>query len=199
MIKMKKNSIVLEAILLVGFVVIMLIFTSCNSKHNQGDSKAVAGEYNNAKFDDIDMENNAHFLMDASEINLEEIMLGTLAQQRGRTTQVKELGKMMEDAHIASQGRLATLAANKDITIPSAPTDTAKIAYQNLNGKSGSEFDKAYADLMVIKHKKAIKIYENAAKASSDVDIKEWAKSSLPDLRKHLKHAQDCQRKTAQL
>src|SRR5690606_32319467 len=97
---MKKNCIILEVLLLTSFVAIMLVLTSCNSEHNKGDSKAVAKEYNKAKFADDDLENRAHFLMDASEINLEEILLGTLAQQRGTSTVVKELGKMMEDTHI---------------------------------------------------------------------------------------------------
>jgi putative membrane protein len=196
---MKKNSIIFEAILLASLVVIMLIITSCNSKYNKGDSKAVAKEYNKAKFDDDDLENKAQCLVDASEINLEEILLGTLAQQRGMSAVVRELGKMMETAHIEAQGRLATLAAQKDITIPSAPTDTAKVTYQNLSEKTGDEFDKTYADLMVSRHKDAIQIYENAARGSNDADIKEWARSSLPNLRKHLQHAQDCKRKTAQL
>jgi putative membrane protein len=51
-----------------------------------------------------------------------QIQLGQLAQQRGQTTHVKELGKKMEDAYTKSQRDLTALANSKRITIPTSQT-----------------------------------------------------------------------------
>ncbi|HSN48214.1 MAG TPA: DUF4142 domain-containing protein, partial [Flavobacterium sp.] len=108
---------------------------------------------------------------------------------------VKELGKMMEDAHTKSLNDLTGLAKDKMITIPTSPTESAKDAYKKLNEKSGNDFDKAYADMMVSSHKDAIVAFENASTNTNNTDIKNWASTSLPELRKELDHSIDCQKK----
>jgi putative membrane protein len=46
------------------------------------------------------------------------------------------------------------------ISIPTTPTDNPMDAYKKLNDKSGNDFDKAYADMVVSGHKDAIKNLE---------------------------------------
>lgn len=53
------------------------------------------------------------FLVDAAEINREEISLVKLAQQKGGLYFVNELNKMMEDQHIKSLVDLTALAKMK--------------------------------------------------------------------------------------
>ncbi len=48
---------------------------------------------------------------------------------------------------------------------------------------------------MVDGHKKAIELFEKQSTESSDADIREWATSMLPELRKHLDHAVTVQNK----
>lgn len=171
-----------------------LFFASCSNGKN-GDAKDVAEEQNDEKFDSNKQEKDAQFVVDAAEMNIEEIQLGQLAQQKGTASHVKELGKMMEEMHMKSQSDLAVMANNKFISIPTSPTDDAMDAYNKLNEKTGADFDKAYADLMVDKHKDAIKTFEKASTDCEDTDIKNWASSSLPDLRTHLDYSLDCQEK----
>lgn len=192
---MKKISIIRKALLQVAFVTSVLLIASCGSNKKTEDTKVVAEEHNEAKFDDNKQEQNAQFLVNAAEINLEEIQLGQLAQQNGRTTYVKELGKMMEDAHTKSQNDLSALAKSKNITIPNSLTENAQEAYNKLKEKSGNDFDKAYSDLMVSKHKDAIAAFEKASTYDNDVDIKKWVTVSLTDLRTHLDKSIDCQKK----
>lgn len=192
---MKKISYFKNALLQVTFVTTILLIASCGYNQKPEDTKDVAEEHNEAKFDNIKQENDAQFLVNAAEINLEQIQLGKLAQQIGRTTHVKELGKMMEDAHTKSLKDLTALAKSKLITIPTSPTDNAQDAYKKLNETSGNDFDKAYADMMVNEHKDAIGAFEKASTDSYDTDIKNWATVSLSDLRKHLDHSIDCQKK----
>ena len=192
---MKKTSYIKRTLLQVTFVAAVLVMASCSNNQKPKDTKNVAEEHNDAKFNDNRQEKEAQFLVNAAEINLEEIQLAQLAQQNGTTAHVKELGKMMETAYTKSQNDLTALAKTKMITIPTSPTDNALEAFKKLNEKSGTDFDKAYADLMVSKHKDAIATFEKASTDENDPDIKNWATTSLPDLRKHLDHSIDCQEK----
>jgi putative membrane protein len=171
-----------------------LFGASCSNGSKAEDTKDVAVEHNEAKFDNANTEKDAKFLVNAAEINLEEIKLGQLAMQNGRTDQVKALGTMMDEAHRKCLDGLTTLAANKSITIPTAATDNALDAYKNLNNKSGADFDLAYCDMMVNGHKDAIAMFEKAAAESTDADIRQWATETLPELRTHLDHALTAQK-----
>lgn len=205
---MKKIIYFREALLQVALVASVLVVASCgyNQKPNdnrvgaqeQNDNRVGAREQNNdgvgaqqQNDDNFDnkQEKDARFLVNAAEINLEEIRLGQLAQQKGGTAQVKELGKRMEVAHTKSLNDLKALAQSKMITIPTASTEKAQDGYNDLNEKSGNDFDKAYVDMMVDEHKDAIDAFENASTDSNDSDIKNWASVSLPELRTHLEHS----------
>jgi putative membrane protein len=184
-----------KTLLLTTFTTSMLFVASCKDNQESEDTKAVSEEHNEAKFENIEQEINAQFLVDAAKLNMEGIQLGQLAQQKGISAHVKELGKMMEDAHIKLQKDLTLLAKSKMITIPSSSTDDVKDNYTKLNEKSGKDFDKAYADLMLNKHKDAIQDFEAAATETKDPEIKNWATAKLAELRNHFDHSIKCQKK----
>ncbi|MBE0663128.1 MAG: DUF4142 domain-containing protein [Bacteroidales bacterium] len=190
---MRKTNYIKGALLQVTFVATILLVASCGFNQQTEDTKDIAEEQNEEKFDNNKQENDAQFLVNAAEINLEEIQLGQLAQQKGSTTQVKELGKMMEDAHTKSLNDIAALAKSKMISIPTSATNDAKDTYTKLNDKSGNDFDNAYVDLMVSKHKDAIDTYNKASTDGYDSEIKNWATTSLVELRKHLDHSVNLQ------
>ena len=181
----------------------ILLLASCGSSK---DTKEVAEDKNEARFDrsearfDRDrQEKDAQFLVNMAEVNMKQIQLGQLAQQKGTTTHVKELGKMMEEAHTKSQSDLTALARSKSITIPTTPTDDVRSAYNNLNEKSADDFDKAYIDMMVNQHEDAIKTFEDATTDMYDTDIKNWAIAALPVLRTNLNHSIESQNKHDEL
>ncbi|MDP3180182.1 MAG: DUF4142 domain-containing protein, partial [Bacteroidota bacterium] len=86
-------------------------------------------------------------------------------------------------------------AKSKIVTLPTSSTNNAQDAYKKLNEKSGIDFDKAYADMMVSEHKDAIDIFDKASTDGNDSEIKNWATVSLPELRKHFDHSVECQKK----
>jgi putative membrane protein len=177
-----------------------IIFGSASCEHKEKDhtaledttkavTKEVAKDQNDGKFNKNDDEKNAAFLVKATEINLEEINLGKLAQKKSTNKDVKELGKMMETAHTKALADLQKLAAKKSISIPTELTQDAKNAHEKLDGKSEKDFNKDYADKMVSGHKDAIDLFEKESTESSDEDIRTWATTMLPELRAHLDHA----------
>lgn len=137
----------------------------------------------------IDNDNDSQFLMDAAEKQHEEIQLGRLAQQKGTTPHVKELGKMMEDDHTKSLEELRGLAQSKSVAIPTSATNDSRDNHKDLNDKTGNDFDKAFSDMMVDHHEDAIDLYEKAAEDSEDAEIRAWANKQLPGLKTHLRHA----------
>lgn len=193
----KVSSKKLGLLLQVTFVTAVLLFASCGNNQKPKDTKEVAEDQNDEKFDQNKKEKDAQFLVNAAEINMEEIQLGQLAQQRGTANHVKEMGKMMEDAHTKSLNDLTALAQTKTITIPTSATDDAKDAYEKLSKKSGNDFDREYTDMMVNKHKDAIDAFEKVSTDEDrDAEIKNWAIASLPNLRTHYNHAVEVQKKT---
>lgn len=161
------------------------------------DTKEVAEDKNDAKFDSAKMEKDAQFLVNAAEINLEEIKLGQLAQQKGMSNDIKMLGQTMVEAHTKALSDLKSLAQSKTISIPDSATKDANDAWDKLQKAKGTDFDKKYCDMMVDGHKNAIDKFEKAASDATDPQIKQWASSMLPDLRKHLDLSMTCQNKLA--
>ena len=192
---MKNHASFKTTLFHVSLITATLIATSCSNNQKPDDSAKAATVENNAKFDNKKLENDAQFLVDAAGINLEEIQLGQLAQEKGSNADVKALGKMMEDAHTKGLKEVTALAKKKLVTIPDSATAKAQTAYTELNAKSGNDFDKAYCNMMVDGHKKAIATFEKESAESRDGELKDWAAGMLPDLRKHLDHVFACQKK----
>lgn len=144
--------------------------------------------------EDVDKKADVLFINKAADINLEEIQLGLLAQKKGKSQQVKALGKMMEAAHTKTLTELTDLAKTKMVTIPTELSFDARAKYDQLNLLSDQAFDKTYAELMVKGHRDAIALFEHTVSQTKDEEIRDWANKILPDLRKHLEHAEACQK-----
>jgi putative membrane protein len=168
---------------------------SCTDKSEVEDSKEIAETHNEAKFENSTTEYDAQFLVNAAEINLQEINLGMLAQQNSTNADVLELGKMIEEDHTKSMNELKELALNKNITIPVVSTESAVKEYEELKTKKGNEFDKKYCETMVSGHKNAVTIFEKASTDAIDLDIKNWAIATLSILRNHSDKAISCEMK----
>jgi putative membrane protein len=189
------KSILVHTICVAG----TMFFASSCSENKTTDSMEVAEEENVSRLTNdnetivvIDNDNGVKFLMAAAEMQLEEISLGKLAQQKGTTPHVKELGKMMEVDHTKTLAELNTLAQSKSVAIPATATEDSMQTQKDLMEKEGNDFGKAYSDMMVEHHEDAIELFEKAATDSEDAEIKAWAAEKLPTMITHLEHAKAC-------
>jgi putative membrane protein len=204
-----KNRINLKPILAFSFGLAgTLIFMSSCSENNRSDSKDMAengnmnhrasdGKMNNSSTADktilvIENNNDSTFLIKVAEMQLEEIRLGRLAQQKGTTPHVKELGKMMEEGHSKTLASLETLARDNSITIPTTTSSDSEDRYNDLGDETGADFGKAYSKMIVDHHEDAIELFEKASRDSENQQIRTWASNQLPTLRTHLEHAEAC-------
>jgi len=188
---MKNASTLLRTLLGTGLILCSLNLASCKNETKPEDSKEAAEEQNEAKFEDTEnKEDDSQYLVEAAETDLKEIEVGKLAQQKGTDPEVKAFGKMLVDDHTKSSGEVKTLAGRKNISLPLVVSEKGKEKYNELNEKSGLDFDKKFADMMVDGHKKALENAEKASEKAADEEIRVWAANKIPTLTAHLEHAE---------
>jgi putative membrane protein len=125
------------------------------------------------------------FFDKAALAGLVEVAEGKLAVAQGSDPKVKAFGQQMVTDHTKANEELNQLAQKKDVSLPTAPEPKQEKAIAKLGAKSGTDFDKAYADNAVDDHKDAVDLFEKASK-SSDPDIAAFATKTLPTLQSHL-------------
>jgi putative membrane protein len=135
---------------------------------------------------------DALFAVNTANAGMTEVQLGQLAQQKGMAKDVKEYGAMMVKDHTEAGDKLKALAVAKNITLPSAISQDMQKNVDELQGKTGHDFDKSYIDMMIDDHKKVISAFEEESKNGSDADIRNFADSTLHTLHKHLDKAEQC-------
>jgi len=179
-----------SAMLLIAF----FAFSSCMNESAK-DSKAVAEDQNKDKFDSKAGENSAQFVVDAVSGNYYEIRVARFAEQKSTNAEVKMIAKQLVADHAAMLNDLKSLASQKSISIPNEDSTEAAKEIRDLNDKKMSDFDKAWTDEMIDKHKATVSKFENAEKDLTDADIKAWIDGALPKVRSHLDMLNQCKDK----
>jgi putative membrane protein len=130
-------------------------------------------------------ERDTKFMAAAAEGNMMEIKLAELAQTNGTSQEVKDLGMKIKTDHTKSQEELQALAAQKNVTLPTAMNEKAQKHYDSMAKKQGQDFDKTYTKCMVMDHKKDICKFKKEAKKGDDAGVKAWAANTVPVLEQH--------------
>jgi predicted outer membrane protein len=130
--------------------------------------------------------NSEQFLMSAFQDSQAEIALAQLALQKSENQDVMTFAKRMIGDHTLASDEIKRLAQNKNISLPSGLSDEQKAASDKLSNLSGHDFDKAYMDLNVSDHEKAVAAFRTQAEQGSDSEIAALARNDLPILSLHL-------------
>ena len=158
------------------------------TKTTTTESTATMTDTSTANAKDTSMAGDKNFVMEAASGGMMEVELGKIAQSNASSAKVKEFGKMMVTDHTKANNELKAVAAKNNITVPPAPAEKEQSHIDELKGKKGADFDKAYVDMMVDDHKTDISKFEDEAKNGTDADVKAFATKTLPVLNKHLDH-----------
>lgn len=180
------------------FVVAM----ACNNNSNKEDSVDSANDMNDKKDTSGIMapsadtmattpvdKDVADFAVEAANGGMMEVELGKVAQQKAESQRIKDFGAMMVQDHSAANDKLKSLAQSKNITLPGTIGIDAQKDIDDLNKKTGRDFDKAYMNMMLSDHKKDVKAFQKAASDLKDMDVRNFAAETLPTLQKHLDSA----------
>lgn len=177
------------------FSAALFFATSCSDRKAENeDSKEVAEDQNEAKFDDSSLEKDSEFAVKAADAGMLEVELGKLAQKQGVSNDVKMLGKAMADDHTKANSELTALAATKNITLPTALSEECQKKYNDLAAKTGKDFDDAYTDHMVKAHQDNIDTFKKEAEKGEDPDLVQWASGKVPTLEHHLDMAKTAEK-----
>jgi putative membrane protein len=120
-----------------------------------------------------------------------EIATSQLAKTSAKAPAVKTFASHMIEAHTASTASLKAAAASAKPAITPDPALTADQQQQldALKGKTGADFDKAYADAQVAAHQKTLDTLKGYS-ASGDVpQLKALATKMIPTVTAHLNAA----------
>ena len=192
---MKKFNLLLIA----GATVTAFTIQACNSSsktssteaakdsNSMKDTSSMTGKDTTAKMSGVMKvdKDDADFAVEAANGGMAEVALGKLAEQKGVSQDVKDFGAKMVKDHGMANDKLKAIAMQKNITLPDSLGNDEKQTMADLSKKTGKDFDKAYVDAMVKDHKHDISAFEKEANNGKDMDIKNFASTTLPTLREH--------------
>ncbi|MEO5773213.1 MAG: DUF4142 domain-containing protein [Sphingomicrobium sp.] len=120
-----------------------------------------------------------------------EIESSQMAQASGQSAAVKSFAKQMISAHSATSAKLK--AAVSAMSPPLAPNEMLNPDQQalldGLKGKTGAEFDAAYASAQQTAHQKTLDALNNYASQGDSATLQSLAKGMIPTVTAHLNMA----------
>jgi putative membrane protein len=128
-------------------------------------------------------EKDKTFMKKAAKGGMMEVAMGRLAEQNGKSEDVKSFGKRMVTDHSKANDELKSIAEKKGVKLPS---------------KEPSEkwsSDKAYIDMMVKDHEKDLAEFKEEANTGTDPDVKKFAEDTAKVVQEHLDLAKQTQSK----
>jgi putative membrane protein len=179
----------------------LVFMLSCDARRESDsdgdseDSKEVAEEANDKKFEDNDLEKDADFVANTVAANYGEIRFSGLATQRSANPEVKKMADMLIQDHTKTLNELKTLAQAKAITIPVEEDDEAKRKTERFSDEAGKDFDRKWCKEMIDRHDESIRKFEGRMEKTEDADLKAWISKTLPVLRSHREHLHELHEK----
>ena len=140
-------------------------------------------------------EKSKEFLTKAANSGMAEVQLAKMAQQKATIDAVKSFAAMLERDHTAVGDQVKSFASQRNVALPSAPSDDKQKMVNDMDKMSGKAFDKEFISMMVKGHNDGISLFEDTKANASDVDIKNFADKTLPTLRMHLDSAKAIQKR----
>ena len=134
---------------------------------------------------------DASFYKKAAESGIFEVDAGNQAQQKANIQAVKDFGAMMVKDHTAANDQLKSLAASKNVSLPTSASVAEIAAKGKLDVLTGDTYDKSYIRGQIKAHREAIALFKKEIASGQDADVKSFAQQTLPTLEKHLKAARD--------
>ena len=131
------------------------------------------------------------FLERAAEGNNGEAAMGRVAEKNG-TGAIVRYGRMMVADHGAAQTRLAVIARQYNISLPTSLGEH-QAGFDRIVDLKGEDFDREFIKVMKDDHQQAVLLYQSEASGGSDASLVAYAKEMLPKIQSHLEHAKSLQ------
>lgn len=139
------------------------------------------------RLDDADRQ----FIEEAAHIGMAGVELGSLATERASATQVRVFADTMVRERSKANAELAAMARAKGVLLPDSTERLHGHDGERLARLSGAAFDRAYMKYMKADHRKSVSLFEHAADAAKDSELRAFARRTLPTLQTHLAAAEN--------
>jgi len=134
------------------------------------------------------------FLKEAGQANQTEIAMTNVAENKSQNAQVKDLAGMIRTDHEQNYAQLQMIARNHGITLDAKLDMLNQHEVNRLQKANDADFDKEYTKVMLKDHVKCIKRFDKAASDMEEQDVKQYAQSTVPALRRHLLKSEEAAR-----
>jgi putative membrane protein len=136
------------------------------------------------------------FLMKTAASSMAQMELAQIAQTRGSSSQVRQLGTRLANDQLQVSQDLQEIADQADLTLPTEPDRLSQATAQRLRGTTGTGFDTAFVQQVVRDNQRQIAIVRRQAQTAKDPTVKAFAQRYLPLIQLHLQLAQNLTRPT---
>ena len=126
------------------------------------------------------------FVKEALEGGNAEINLGKLAQQKGKSDEVKQFGQKMVADHTRMAEHMREVAQKIGVNPPTGTSMSDKALYEKLNLFSGDDFDKAYVKAMIKDHQDDLNAFQQEETNGTSMSVKKAAKDGAETISSHL-------------
>lgn len=164
--------------------------TSCGSNNQNNkpiaeESKDVAEENNEDKFNSNAAENNAQLVVNLATLGYSEIEMAKVAKQNSGNKTIKNLAASLQADHMLLMKQLKQIAANRNISTPDSATASDKQQALKLARNKSGAFDKKWCAELLNKHESMIAAMEDGATTATDPGLRAWINDALPKIRVH--------------
>jgi len=134
------------------------------------------------------------FVSRAAMSNMAAIQLGHLATKKAKNADVKEFAQATIEDHLKAQKQLADAASGAGVKWPTKLDDNYRQIEQRLSKLSDAQFDREYMKAMIDRDRTVEKMLASrtggGAGDSFAAKVNQWAAETLPEVRAHLKEAE---------
>jgi putative membrane protein len=134
---------------------------------------------------------DTQFLQQAHQTNLAEIVVGQLAQQKGNSQTVRDLGAKFVSDHTTLDQALRPAAQALGVPLPSAPNAQQQAVAARLQATSGAAFDELFVTTQFVGHTQAMQAGQTEIAQGSDPRAIKVATDAAPVVAAHHMALQD--------
>ena len=166
-----------------------------NDSSVQASREPVPSKAPPAPLDSVNTINGAdrEFILQAEQSNIQERVLGRMAEEKSQHGGVRKYGKMVATDHNNALQKLVDIMEKNGIGQPGTLTEERSDAVDKMQGMSGDAFDREFVNMMVQEHQKSVNAFRLEVETAQNPDVRNYAKNMVPTLERHLKDAQDLQ------
>ncbi len=131
------------------------------------------------------------FLQKAASLGTLQVESSQLAMQKEAPRDLARFAQDLERQGARNNQRLEALAESKGERLPARMLPEEARTYERLERARGDQFDDLYRRTQVIAQENALQLYEHCASVCQDLEVREYASTTLPTLRRDLRRVQE--------